>query len=173
MLDLMKQRIEEANRPKAKSPEMESSERERDQTKSALSQKQAELTKQQETANSVQQQQQPVESEVQQEQVFTDMIVCKQEISFKGCETISQVKKNSHTRNCKQFRKSRQYFKCRKKTSKKAYAYYCEVAQIKEQKENELAQLNSLINAQEKDDDSMTNRIVVIQFTGDIMIFDV
>ena len=82
MLDLMKQRIEEANRPKAKSPEMESSERERDQTKSALSQKQAELSKQQETANSVQQQQQPVESEVQQEQVFTDKIVCKQENSF-------------------------------------------------------------------------------------------
>ena len=49
---------------------MESAERERDQTKSALSQKQAELTRQQETANAVQQQQQPVESEVQQEMGF-------------------------------------------------------------------------------------------------------
>ena len=40
-----------------------------------------------------------------------------------------------------------------------AYAQYCEVVQLKEQKELELSQLRVHIDAQEADDDSMTNRL--------------
>ena len=54
MLELMKQRIEEANRPKAQSPELTASESEREAKTRQLSEKQTELERQQAQANSVQ-----------------------------------------------------------------------------------------------------------------------
>merc|ERR1712106_155753 len=104
VLELMKQRIEEANRPKAQSPELTASESERETKKRQLSEKQTELERQQAQANGVQAQQQTVETEVQA-----------------------------------------------------AYGAYCEVLQLKEQREAELAQLTALNQAAEADDDSMTN----------------
>merc|ERR1711970_658345 len=65
MLDLMKQRIEEANRPKEKSVELSSAEFEKAEKTKEMTARQAELEKQQKQANNVQQQQQQVESDVQ------------------------------------------------------------------------------------------------------------
>merc|ERR1711976_305919 len=106
MLELMKQRIEEANKPVVKSVELENAEKACAVAKQSLAAKQNDYTQAQSHANSIQLQQQSVEAEVNA-----------------------------------------------------AYAQYCEVVQLKEQKELELSQLRVLIDAQEADDDSMTNRL--------------
>merc|ERR1711970_1180383 len=79
MLDLMKQRIEEANRPKEKSVELSNAEFEKAEKTKEMTARQAELEKQQKQANNVQQQQQ-VESDVQAAyQAYCELLQVKEQ----------------------------------------------------------------------------------------------